>query len=136
MGSGSGCVTSGLLASLGLISFVYETGVTKLTWKGSNRRESLSSLCPLLPRGAASPPRLSLEAKSLASHSLPHSEKAKVSVAELCLTLSTPWAPGSSVRGLLQARTLKWLAMRSSRGPSPPRDQTRVSHIAGRFFTI
>ena len=30
---------------------------------------------------------------------------------------------------------LEWVAIASSRGPSQPRDQTQVSHIAGRFFT-
>ena len=35
--------------------------------------------------------------------------------------------PGSSVHGLLQARTLEWFAMPSSRGSSRPRDQTQVS---------
>ena len=34
---------------------------------------------------------------------------------------------GSSVHGILQARILQWVAMRSSRGPSRPRDRTRVS---------
>ena len=34
--------------------------------------------------------------------------------------------PGSSVRGILQARILEWVAMPSSRGSSQPRDQTRV----------
>ena len=30
--------------------------------------------------------------------------------------------PASSVRGILQARILEWVAVPSSRGPSPPRD--------------
>ena len=38
--------------------------------------------------------------------------------------------------GILQARILEWVAMSSSRGSSQPRDQTQVSHITGRFFTI
>ena len=37
--------------------------------------------------------------------------------------------------GTLQARVLKWVAMSSSRGSSQPRDRTRVSCTAGRFFT-
>ena len=37
--------------------------------------------------------------------------------------------------GLLQASILEWVAMPSSRGSSQPRDRTRVSCIAGRFFT-
>ena len=56
-----------------------------------------------------------------------------------CLTLGHPMdcsPPGSSVRGVLQARTLQWVATSSSRGSSQPRDQTRVSSIASRFFTI
>ena len=38
--------------------------------------------------------------------------------------------------GILQARILEWVAMPSSRGSSQARDQTQVSCIAGRFFTI
>ena len=43
--------------------------------------------------------------------------------------------PGSSVYGILQARTLEWVAISFSRGPSQPRNRTGVSRIAGRFFT-
>ena len=43
--------------------------------------------------------------------------------------------PGSSVHGILQARILEWVAISFSRGSSRPRDQTQVSHIAGRCFT-
>ena len=43
--------------------------------------------------------------------------------------------PGSSVHGILQARILEWIAKPSSRGSSWPRDGTKVSQIAGRFFT-
>ena len=46
--------------------------------------------------------------------------------------------PGSSVHGILQARILEWVVLPSSRGTSPPRDQTCVSQascIAGGFFT-
>ena len=45
-------------------------------------------------------------------------------------------SPGSSVHGILQARILEWVATVFSRGSSQPRDQTWVSCIAGRFFTI
>ena len=44
--------------------------------------------------------------------------------------------PGSSVHEIFQARILEWVAISFSRGSSPPRDQTQVSHIAGRFFTV
>ena len=60
-------------------------------------------------------------------------------VARLCLTLCDAKdcsPPGSSVHGILQARTLGWVAIPFSRGPSQPRDWTQVSFIVGRFFTI
>ena len=40
-----------------------------------------------------------------------------------------------TVHGILQARISEWVAFPFSRGSSQPRDQTQVSHIAGRFFT-
>ena len=40
-----------------------------------------------------------------------------------------------TVQGVLQARILEWVAFPSSRGSSQPRNWTRVSCIAGRFFT-
>ena len=44
--------------------------------------------------------------------------------------------PGSSVHGIFQARILEWVAIPFSRGSSQPRDQTQVSCMTGRFFTI
>ena len=43
---------------------------------------------------------------------------------------------GSSVHGIFQARILECVAISFSRGSSQPRDQTRVSYIVGRCFTI
>ena len=43
---------------------------------------------------------------------------------------------GSFVHGILQARILEWVALPFSRGSSSPRDQTQISCIAGRLFTI
>ena len=40
-----------------------------------------------------------------------------------------------TAHGILQARILEWAAFAFSRGSSQPRDQTQVSHIAGRGFT-
>ena len=59
-------------------------------------------------------------------------------LAQSCLTLCDPMhycLPGSSVHGILQARILEWVAMPYCRGTSQPRNQTRVSCIAGIFFT-
>ena len=38
--------------------------------------------------------------------------------------------PGSSLHGIFQIRILEWVAICSSRGSSPPRDQTCVSCIS------
>ena len=43
---------------------------------------------------------------------------------------------GYSVHGILQARVLEWVATPFSRAFSQRRDQTQVSSIAGRFFTV
>ena len=43
--------------------------------------------------------------------------------------------PGSSVRGILQARILEWVASPFSRGSSWPRNRTHISCTAGGFFT-
>ena len=58
------------------------------------------------------------------------------SVARSCLTLCGPEdcsPPGSSDRGISQARVLERVAVSSSRGSSRPRDQ--ISGIAGKFST-
>ena len=57
----------------------------------------------------------------------------KVKVAQSCPTLCNHM--DYTVHGILQARILEWVAIPFSRGSSPLRNQTRVSCIAGRFFT-
>ena len=59
--------------------------------------------------------------------------KVKLKVAQSCLTLCNPL--DCIVHGILQARTLEWVAFPFFRGSSQPRDRTQVSHIAGGFFT-
>ena len=66
-------------------------------------------------------------------------KKVKVLVAQSGLTCCNPMdcsLPGCSVRGISQAITLKWTAIPFSRGYSQSRDQTQVSCIVGRFFTV
>ena len=61
------------------------------------------------------------------------------SVAKSCPTLPDPMdcsLPGFSIYGILQARILGWVPIPFFRESSWPRDQTQVSHISGRFFTI
>ena len=63
----------------------------------------------------------------------------KVLVALSCPTLCHPMdcsLPGSSVHGILQARILQWVAIPFSRRSSRPWDQTQVSCIAGRSFSV
>ena len=62
-----------------------------------------------------------------------------VLVTQLCLTLCDPTdssLPGSPVHRISQARVLECVVSSFSRGSCQPRDQTRVSHITGRFITI
>ena len=59
--------------------------------------------------------------------------KLKAKVAQLCPTLCRPM--DYTVHGILQARIRGRVAFPFSRRSSQPRDQTRVSHIAGGFFT-
>ena len=52
---------------------------------------------------------------------------------QLCSTLCDPTdcrQPGSSVRRILQASILEWVAMPSSWGSSPPRDWTCISYVS------
>ena len=63
----------------------------------------------------------------------------EIEVAQSCPTLCNPVdcsLPDSSLRGILQARILEWVAISFSRGSSQPRDRTQVSHIAGRCFNL
>ena len=58
---------------------------------------------------------------------------------QLCLTLFDPMdhtLGGYSGHGILQARTLEWVAISFFRGSSRPRDRTRVSDVSclGRRF--
>ena len=55
---------------------------------------------------------------------------------QLFATLWTVTCQAPLSMGILQTRTLEWIAMPFSRGSSQPRDRTQVSCIVGRFFTI
>ena len=60
-------------------------------------------------------------------------------IAQSCLTLCSSMdcsPPDSSVHVILQARILEWVAISFSRGSSKPRNQTQVSCIGVRFFTL
>ena len=78
--------------------------------------------------------------KGLSSQSYGFSSSVQFSsVAQLCPTLYDPIdssPPGSPVPGILQARTLEWVAISFSRESSQPSDQTQVSHTVDRRFTV
>ena len=60
-------------------------------------------------------------------------------VFQSCSALCDPMdhsMPGSSVHKIFQARILNWVASPFCRESTWPRDQTQVSCIAGKFFTI
>ena len=65
--------------------------------------------------------------------------ESEIEVTQSCLTLCDAIdcnLSGSSVHGIFQAGVLDWVAISFSKGSSRPRDQTCVSCIVGRRFTI
>ena len=88
----------------------------------SVRREELGLFCFLSERRWFSP-----------------KERKESEVTQLCPTLCDPMVCsllGSSVHGIFQARLLEWIAIFFSRGSYQSGDQTPVSLIVGRHFTI
>ena len=81
---------------------------------------------------------LGLNGKGQLRTTNPNLLKVKVT-AQSCRTLGNLMdgsLTDSSVHGISQARIMERVAIPFSRGPSQPRDQIWVSHIAGRFFTV
>ena len=50
-------------------------------------------------------------------------------------TLAIPWTVACRTP-LSMGRILQWVVISFSRGSSQPKDQTQISHMAGKFFTI
>ena len=78
---------------------------------------------------------------TLGSRVMPEARSSESSseVAQLCPTVWDPMdcsLPGFSIHGIFQARILEWIAIFFSWESSQPRDQRRVSRIAGRLFTV
>ena len=68
-----------------------------------------------------------------------NSKDSEREVAQSCTTLCNPMdysLPGSSVYGIFKAIVLEWIAISFSRRSSRPRDQTWVSCIVDRRFTV
>ena len=66
------------------------------------------------------------------AQTMPPTGWSEVEVPRSCPALCDPMH--YTVRGILQARILKWVAFPFTRGSSQSRDRTHVSRIAGRFF--
>ena len=127
------------------LSAVQETRVWSLGWEDPLEKEMAthsSTLAWKIP-WTEEPGRL----QSMGSWRVGHNWVTSLSLGggapakslQSCLTLCNPSdcsPPGFSVHGILQARTLEWIVIPFSRGTSQPRDQTLVSCITGRFFTI
>ena len=62
-------------------------------------------------------------------HGAVHAKSLTQSCSTLCNVMDCS-LPGSSVHGILQAKTLEWTAMPSSRGSSQLRGQTCISHFS------
>ena len=101
--------------------------------------------CHFLPQGISPPRDRSQTAHTQMGHlqvdSLLTEQPGKplVLVTQSCPNLCNlmDWSiPFSTVHGILQARILEWVAIPFSRGSFWSKDQTGVSCIAGRFFTI
>ena len=91
-------------------------------WEGSLGEKGYMHLCGWVPL-----------LSTLSQHLIGYESE---SVSKLCPTLCNPVdcsLPGSSVHGILQARILE---NPFPSGSSWPRDQTPISGIADRFFTI
>ena len=72
-------------------------------------------------------------------HHNPRGERKEGSRRQRSLACCSPQGHKESdltVHGILQATTLEWVAISSSRGSSQPRDRTHVSCTAHRFFTF
>ena len=88
--------------------------------RGSLSSASSTSLLPIFVLGKTLAPNPALSAPLIPWRRLFHPRP--------------PWL--LSVYGILPARILEWVVLPFSRGSSQPRDQTQVSRIAGRFFTV
>ena len=72
-------------------------------------------------------------------HTIFMTVKSESEVAQSCPTLWDSMdcrLPGSSIHGIFHARVLWGVTISFSRGSSRSRNQTQVSHIVGRWFTI
>ena len=99
---------------------------------------SLKQICKVLTRSISECYLMIDVNDAPTNQGMPRIAESENEVTQLCPTLCHLMdcsLPGSSVHRIFQAIVLEWIAISFSRGTSQPRDRTRVSHIASRFFT-
>ena len=116
-------------------SLIGELRSYMLSCTANNSSEKVPAVCA---PGKASPSGPRMAASLLCPHPLEkerpplwHLFFESENVSPSCPTLCDPvdcGPPGSSVHGILQARTLEWVAMPFSGGSFRPRDRTRLPH--------
>ena len=97
-------------------------------WGGVPPRLAFTASFLMRMRGPSSDPQPGLTDDTQGSLACVHAKSL-----QSCPTLCDPEdcsPPGPSVHGILQARTLGWVVMPSSRGSSQPRDRTHVSCVS------
>ena len=126
-----------------------------LPWRSTRRYSSMSSIlinqflswfpnqknltgemiiyCTIFPLHKSTPVIMSPITQLCCAWSLSH---VQLFVTPWTVACQAPLCQAPLSMGILQARIQEWVAIPSSKGSSQPRDQTHVSCIAGRFFTI
>ena len=116
-----------------------------LGWAGPGQRVTITYIKPGAETASYPAPGYPIQAQRQRQKGSRKEGKLKTSlqgereVAQSCPTLCDPVdcsLPGSSIHGIFQAIVLEWVAISLSRASSRPRDQTRVSCIADRCFTL
>ena len=126
------CVLSGLVVVWLFVTLWTVARQAPESWNFPGKNTGVG--CHFLLQGIFSAQKANPHLLHWQADSLPMSHQESLS-RTLCYPMDCS-PPGSSVHGISQARVLEWVAISSTRGSSQPRDQTQVSHIAGRHFTI
>ena len=117
-------------------SFLCACGFQTLTEQKKDCCCSVAKLCPTLWDPCSTPGFPAPHDLSELAQTHVHWVGDAIQPSHLLLPPSPPSLLGSSVHEILQAIILGWVAIPFSRWSSWHRDQTWISHIAGRLFTI
>ena len=107
--------------------YLHEIWIEAKFWGG--RSYTVLAILHLLDKEAV------LVEEAVGSHTTVHQSEKWLEASLLSESHSVVSVMDYAIHGILQARILEWVAFSFSRRSSWPRDRTKVSHIAGRFFT-